>query len=154
MLLRLLVNGETRAVRVEPGTPLLYVLRNDLKLNGAKFGCGMAQCGACSVLIDGVEQRSCVYPVGAASKKCITTIEGLGSSQQPSVLQRAFILEQACQCGYCANGMIMTAQALLLRNPKPSEDEVRQALEGHLCRCGSHNRIVRAVMRASQGAAS
>ena len=154
MLLRLLVNGETRAVRVEPGTPLLYVLRNDLKLNGAKFGCGMAQCGACSVLIDGVEQRSCVYPVGAASKGRITTIEGLGSSQQPSVLQRAFILEQACQCGYCANGMIMTAQALLLRNPKPSEADVRQALEGHLCRCGSHNRIVRAVMRASQGAAS
>ena len=154
MLLRLLVNGETRAVRVEPGTPLLYVLRNDLKLNGANFGCGMAQCGACSVLIDGVEQRSCVYPVGAASKGRITTIEGLGSSQQPSVLQRAFILEQACQCGYCANGMIMTAQALLLRNPKPSEADVRQALEGHLCRCGSHNRIVRAVMRASQGAAS
>ena len=154
MLLRLLVNGETRAVRVEPGTPLLYVLRNDLKLNGAKFGCGMAQCGACSVLIDGKEQRSCVYPVGAASKGRITTIEGLGSSQQPGVLQRAFIQEQACQCGYCTNGMIMTAQALLLRNPKPSEADVRQALEGHLCRCGSHNRIVRAVMRASQGAAS
>ena len=154
MLLRLLVNGETRAVRVEPGTPLLYVLRNDLKLNGAKFGCGMAQCGACSVLIDGQEQRSCIYPVGAASKGRITTIEGLGSSQQPSALQRAFIQEQACQCGYCANGMIMTAQALLLRNPKPSEADVRQALEGHLCRCGSHNRIVRAVMRASRGAAS
>jgi nicotinate dehydrogenase subunit A len=154
MLLKLLVNGETHAVRVEPGTPLLYVLRNDLRLNGAKFGCGLAQCGACSVLIDGTEQRSCVYPVGAASKKSITTIEGLGSSQQPSVLQRAFILEQACQCGYCGNGMIMTAQALLLRNPKPSEADVRQALEGHLCRCGSHNRIVRAVMRAWQGAPS
>lgn len=151
MLLRLLVNGETHAVRVEPETPLLYVLRNDLQLNGAKFGCGMAQCGACSVLIDGVEQRSCVYPVGAASKGSITTIEGLGSVRQPSVLQRAFILEQACQCGYCANGMIMAAQALLARNPKPSDAEVRQALEGHLCRCGSHNRIVRAVMRASQG---
>jgi nicotinate dehydrogenase subunit A len=154
MLLRLLVNGETRTVRVEPETPLLYVLRNDLELNGAKFGCGMAQCGACSVLIDGAEQRSCVYPVGAASKGSITTIEGLGSSQQPGVLQQAFILEQACQCGYCANGMIMTAQALLLRNPKPSEDDVRKALEGHLCRCGSHNRIVRAVMRASQGTPS
>ena len=151
MLLRLLVNGETHAVRVEPETPLLYVLRNDLQLNGAKFGCGMAQCGACSVLIDGVEQRSCVYPVGAASKGSITTIEGLGSVRQPGVLQRAFILEQACQCGYCANGMIMAAQALLARNPKPSDAEVRQALEGHLCRCGSHNRIVRAVMRASQG---
>ena len=154
MLLRLLVNGKARTVTVEPGTPLLYVLRNDLELNGAKFGCGMAQCGACSVLIDGAEQRSCLYPVGAASKGSITTIEGLGSSQQPGVLQQAFILEQACQCGYCANGMIMTAQALLLRNPKPSEDDVRKALEGHLCRCGSHNRIVRAVMRASQGTPS
>ena len=154
MLLTLLVNGKTRTVTAEPGTPLLYVLRNDLKLNGAKFGCGLAQCGACSVLIDGAEQRSCVYPVGAASKGSITTIEGLGSSQHPSVLQQAFILEQACQCGYCANGMIMTAQALLLRNPKPSEADVRQALEGHLCRCGSHNRIVRAVLRASQGASS
>ena len=154
MTISLKVNGQPKTVPAEADTPLLYVLRNDLELNGAKFGCGMAQCGACSVLIDGAEQRSCVYPVGAASKGSITTVEGLGSSQQPGVLQRAFILEQACQCGYCANGMIMTAQALLLRNPKPSEADVRQALEGHLCRCGSHNRIVRAVMRASQGAPS
>jgi nicotinate dehydrogenase subunit A len=149
-LFTLRVNGTARSVRVEPETPLLYVLRNDLKLNGAKFGCGQAQCGACSVLIDGIEQRSCVYPVSAASKGSITTIEGLGTAQQPSALQRAFIHEQACQCGYCSSGMIMAAQALLVRNPKPSEAEVKQALEGHLCRCGAHNRIVRAVLRASQ----
>jgi nicotinate dehydrogenase subunit A len=150
MLFKLMVNGRARSVRVEPGTPLLYVLRNDLKLNGAKFGCGQAQCGACSVLIDGTEQRSCIYPVSAAGKGSITTIEGLGTPEQPSALQRAFILEQACQCGYCSNGMIVAARALLLRNPKPSEADVKQALEGHLCRCGAHNRIVRAVMRASQ----
>ena len=154
MLFKLMVNGRARSVRVEPGTPLLYVLRNDLKLNGAKFGCGQAQCGACSVLIDGTEQRSCVYPVSAASKASITTIEGLGTLEQPSALQRAFILEQACQCGYCSSGMIVAAQALLLRNQKPSEADVKQALEGHLCRCGAHNRIVRAVMRASHGAPS
>jgi nicotinate dehydrogenase subunit A len=144
------VNGSARSVRTEPDTPLLYVLRNDLKLNGAKFGCGQAQCGACSVLIDGVEQRSCVYPVSAAGKSNITTIEGLGTAQRPSALQRAFIHEQACQCGYCSSGMIMAAQALLVRNTKPSEAEVKQALEGHLCRCGAHNRIVRAVLRASK----
>ena len=148
------VNGTAHAVKVPPDTPLLYVLRNDLKLNGAKFGCGQAQCGACSVLVDGIEQRSCVYPVSAASKGRITTIEGLGTAKQPSGLQRAFLREQACQCGYCSSGMIMAAQALLVRNPKPSEAEVRQALEGHLCRCGAHNRIVRAVLRASTGEVS
>jgi nicotinate dehydrogenase subunit A len=153
-LFTLTVNGTARSVRVEPATPLLYVLRNDLKLNGAKFGCGQAQCGACSVLVDGIERRSCVYPVSAVGKRRVTTIEGLGTAQQPSVLQRAFIHEQACQCGYCSNGMIMAAQALLARNPRPSESEVKQALEGHLCRCGAHNRIVRAVLRASQGALS
>jgi nicotinate dehydrogenase subunit A len=153
-LFTLTINGTARSVRVEPATPLLYVLRNDLKLNGAKFGCGQAQCGACSVLVDGVERRSCVYPVSAVGKRRVTTIEGLGTAQQPSVLQRAFIHEQACQCGYCSNGMIMAAQALLARNPRPSESEVKQALEGHLCRCGAHNRIVRAVLRASQGALS
>ena len=145
------VNGTAHTVKVRPDTPLLYVLRNDLKLNGAKFGCGQAQCGACSVLVDGIEQRSCVYPVSSASKGRITTIEGLGTARQPNVLQRAFIREQACQCGYCSNGMIMAAQALLRRNPKPSEADVKQALEGHLCRCGAHNRIVRAVLRASKG---
>jgi nicotinate dehydrogenase subunit A len=153
-LFTLTINGTARSVRVEPATPLLYVLRNDLKLNGAKFGCGQAQCGACSVLVDGSERRSCVYPVSAVGKRRVTTIEGLGTAQQPSVLQRAFIHEQACQCGYCSNGMIMAAQALLARNPRPCESEVKQALEGHLCRCGAHNRIVRAVLRASQGALS
>ena len=148
------VNGTAPTVRTRPTTPLLYVLRNDLKLNGAKFGCGQAQCGACSVLIDGIEQRSCVYPVSTASKGSITTIEGLGTAQQASALQRAFIHEQACQCGYCSSGMIMAAQALLMRNRKPSEAEVKQALEGHLCRCGAHNRIVRAVLRASREAPS
>ena len=148
------VNGTAHTVKVRPNTPLLYVLRNDLKLNGAKFGCGQAQCGACSVLVDGIEQRSCVYPVSAASKGRITTLEGLGTLQRPSVLQRAFIQEQACQCGYCSSGMIMAAQALLVRNPKPSEADVKQALEGHLCRCGAHNRIVRAVLRASTGEVS
>jgi nicotinate dehydrogenase subunit A len=153
-LFTLRVNGTARSVRVEPATPLLYVLRNDLELNGAKFGCGQAQCGACSVLIDGVERRSCVYPISAVGKGSITTIEGLGTPQQPSTLQRAFIHEQAGQCGYCSNGMIIAAQALLTRNPKPSEPEVKQALEGHLCRCGAHNRIVRAVLRASKGGPS
>jgi nicotinate dehydrogenase subunit A len=148
------VNGATRSVTVEPETPLLYVLRNDLELNGAKYGCGLAQCGACSVLVDGREQRSCVLPVSVAAKGQITTLEGIGTADKPSALQRAFILEQACQCGFCGNGMVVAAQALLARNPKPTEAEVKRALEGHLCRCGSHNRIVRAVMRASQGAVS
>jgi len=150
-LFTLKVNGTGRSVRAEPATPLLYVLRNDLGLNGAKFGCGQAQCGACSVLIDGIERRSCVYPVSAVGKGNITTLEGLGTLQRPSALQRAFIDEQACQCGFCSSGMIMAAQALLARKPKPSESEVKQALEGHLCRCGAHNRIVRAVLRASKG---
>jgi nicotinate dehydrogenase subunit A len=151
-LFTLRVNGTARSVSAEPATPLLYVLRNDLELNGAKFGCGQAQCGACSVLIDGVERRSCVYPVSAVGRGSITTIEGLGTRQRPSTLQRAFIDEQACQCGYCSSGMIMAAQALLARNSKPNESEVKQALEGHLCRCGAHNRIVRAVLRAAKGA--
>ena len=148
------VNGTTRSVTVEPETPLLYVLRNDLELNGAKYGCGLAQCGSCSVLVDGREQRSCVLPVAVAAKGQITTLEGIGTADKPSALQRAFILEQACQCGFCGNGMVVAAQALLARNPKPTEAEVKRALEGHLCRCGSHNRIVRAVIRASQGAVS
>jgi nicotinate dehydrogenase subunit A len=153
-LFTLKVNGTAHSVRALPDTPLLYVLRNDLELNGAKFGCGQGQCGACSVLIDGIEQRSCLYPVSAVGKGSITTIEGLGTAQRPGALQRAFIHEQACQCGYCSNGMIMAAQALLARNPRPTEAEVKQALEGHLCRCGAHNRIVRAVLRASEEARS
>ena len=148
-LFKLRVNGTTHSIRALPDTPLLYVLRNDLKLNGPKFGCGQAHCGACSVLINGIEQRSCMTPVRAASSGNITTIEGLGSTQRPSELQRAFVHEQAAQCGYCSNGMIIAAHALLARNPAPTETAVKQALEGHLCRCGAHNRIVRAVLRAS-----
>ena len=143
------VNGERRSVTVEPDTPLLYVLRNDLELNGPKFGCGLAQCGACSVLVDGKEVRSCVTPVSAV-KGPITTIEGLGSAEKLHPLQRAFIAEQACQCGYCGNGMVVAAKALLDRNASPTNGEVRQALNGHLCRCASHNRIVRAVQRAAR----
>jgi nicotinate dehydrogenase subunit A len=143
------VNGERRSVTVEPDTPLLYVLRNDLELNGAKFGCGLAQCGACSVLVDGKEVRSCVTPVSAV-KGPVTTIEGLGSAEKLHPLQRAFIAEQACQCGFCGNGMVIAAKALLDRNSSPTNGEVRQALNGHLCRCASHNRIVRAVQRAAK----
>ena len=144
------VNGERRTVAVEPDTPLLYVLRNDLELNGPKFGCGLAQCGACSVLVDGKEVRSCVTPVSAAAKGSITTIEGLGTVEKLHPLQRAFIEEQACQCGFCGNGMVMAAKTLLDRNPSPTNQDVRQALNGHLCRCASHNRIVRAVQRAAK----
>jgi nicotinate dehydrogenase subunit A len=144
------VNGKTASVSVEPSTPLLYVLRNDLELNGPKFGCGLAQCGACTVLMDGKPVRSCVTPVAAAAKAQVTTIEGLGTLERLHPLQRAFIEEQACQCGYCGNGMVMSAKALLDRNPGPSELEIKRALDGHLCRCASHNRIVRAVQRAAR----
>ena len=143
------VNGNAQNVSAEPDTPLLYVLRNDVGLNGPKFGCGLAQCGACTVLIDGKPVRSCVTPVSAV-KGPISTIEGLGSADKLHPLQKAFIEEQACQCGYCGNGMVMSAQALLAKNPRPTNDEIRQALNGHLCRCASHNRIVRAVQRASR----
>jgi nicotinate dehydrogenase subunit A len=144
------VNGQARAVSVEPDVPLLYVLRNDLELNGAKFGCGMAQCGACSVLLDGKEVRSCVTPVSSVGNASITTIEGLGTVDKLHPLQKAFIEEQACQCGYCGNGMVITAKALLDRNPSPTAEQIRQALNGHLCRCASHNRIVRAVQKAAK----
>ena len=148
--LTLRVNGTTRTVEVERDTPLLYVLRNDLELNGAKFGCGLAQCGACTVTIDGQAVRSCATPVGQVGDKAIGTIEGLGSLEKLHPLQRAFIQEQAAQCGYCINGMIMTAKALLDRNPRPSERDVRDALAANLCRCGTHNRIVRAIQRAAK----
>ena len=144
------VNGETKTVSVEPDTPLLYVLRNDLELNGPKFGCGLAQCGACTVLLDGKPVRSCVLLVSVAAKGNITTIEGLGTPDKLHPLQAAFIAEQACQCGYCGNGMVMTSKALLDANPNPTEAQIKQALNGHLCRCASHNRIVRAVERASK----
>jgi nicotinate dehydrogenase subunit A len=143
------VNGASKTVQVEPDTPLLYVLRNDLELNGPKFGCGLAQCGACTVLADGKPVRSCVTTVAAVAASRITTIEGLGTLERLHPLQRAFIEEQACQCGYCGNGMVMTAKALLDRNPRPSERDIKAALNGHLCRCASHNRIVRAVQRAA-----
>src|SRR5439155_12456219 len=143
------INGERRTVEVDGDTPLLYVLRNDLELNGPRFGCGQAQCGACSVLIDGKDVRSCVTPVSAAKGR-ITTIEGLGGVDKLHPLQRAFIEEQACQCGFCGSGMVIAAKALLDRNPSPTNQEVRQALNGHLCRCATHNRIVRAVQRAAK----
>jgi nicotinate dehydrogenase subunit A len=147
---KLQVNGVTRKVTVEPDTPLLYVLRNDLELNGPKFGCGLAQCGACTVLVEGKPVRSCVTPVSAAAKGRITTVEGLGTVERLHPLQRAFIEEQACQCGFCGSGMVMSAKALLDRNPRPTDRDIKQALNGHLCRCASHNRIVRAVRRAAQ----
>lgn len=143
------VNGQTRSVNVEPDTPLLYVLRDTLALNGPKFGCGMAQCGACTVHVAGVATRSCVLPVSAIGKQSVVTLEGTGNAAKPSKLQQAFIDEQAVQCGYCINGMIMQSEDLLKRNPKPSTEQIRQALAGHLCRCGTHQRIVRAVQRAS-----
>jgi nicotinate dehydrogenase subunit A len=148
--INLKVNGVSRSVPAEPDTPLLYVLRNDLELNGAKFGCGLAQCGACTVLIDGRAVRSCVTPISTVGTSEITTIEGLGSREKPHALQQAFIEEQAAQCGYCINGMIMSAKELLDRNPRPSEQDVRTALAANLCRCGTHNRIIRAVLRAAQ----
>jgi nicotinate dehydrogenase subunit A len=150
MAVSLKVNGAMRTVPAEPDTPLLYVLRNDLALNGAKFGCGAAQCGACTVLVDGQAVRSCVTPIGTLEKSEITTLEGLGTLDRLHPLQRAFIDEQAAQCGYCINGMIMSAKALLDRNPRPREEEVREALAANLCRCGTHNRIIRAVLRASR----
>ena len=150
MALNIKVNGAMHSVPAEPDTPLLYVLRNDLGLNSAKFGCGLAQCGACTVLVDGKPVRSCVTPIDTLGQSEITTLEGLGTLEHPHPLQAAFMTEQAAQCGYCIAGMIMAAKALLDRNPQPSEAEVRQGLADNLCRCGTHNRIVRAVLRAAQ----
>jgi nicotinate dehydrogenase subunit A len=147
--LRLDVNGVARDVDVEDGEPLLYVLRNQLGLNGPRFGCGLAQCGSCAVLVDGVNMRACVLPAAAAANKSVVTLEGLGDATNPSPVQQAFIDEQAMQCGYCSNGMIVAATALLEKNPSPSRADVIDALDGTLCRCGSHNRIVRAVLRAA-----
>lgn len=146
------VNGTARTVRTEADTPLLYVLRNDFELNSAKFGCGLAQCGACTVHIDGRAARSCVMPVSALAGKAVTTLEGVGTLDKLHPLQKAFLDEQAAQCGYCTNGMIMSAKALLDTNPKPSEAQIKQALVGNLCRCGTHNRVVRAVQRAARSA--
>ena len=152
MTIQLKVNGAVRSVPAEPDTPLLYVLRNDLGYNGAKFGCGLGQCGACTVLIDGQPSRSCMTATGEVGSSEIVTIEGLGSAQKPHPLQQAFIDEQAAQCGYCINGMIMTAKAILDATPHPTEAQVRDGLALNLCRCGTHNRIVRAVLRAANTA--
>ena len=143
------VNGQRRRVEADSDSPLLYVLRDQLELHGPKFGCGLGVCGACTVHIDGQAMRSCVFPVSAINGKAITTLEGLGSTAKPSVLQQAFIDEQAAQCGYCINGMIMQAADLLKRTPKPTEAQIRDGLAANLCRCGTHQRIVRAVQRAS-----
>ena len=149
MAINLNVNGVPRSVTAEPDTPLLYVLRNDFELNGAKYGCGLAQCGACTVLIDGRAVRSCVTPISALEKSEITTIEGLGTIDKPHALQQAFIEEQAAQCGYCTSGMVMSASALLAKNPKATRDDAKQALAGHLCRCGTHQRYLDAIARAT-----
>lgn len=144
------VNGTARSVDVrDPDQPLLYALRNSIGLTGPKFGCGLGQCGACTVLLDQTPLRSCVTPLSAVAGKSIITIEGLGTPDKPHPVQAAFIAEQAAQCGYCANGMVMTSAALLASNPKPSEAEIKDALSANLCRCGTHVRILRAVMRAS-----
>ena len=143
------VNGEARVVDVDPDTPLLYVLRDNLALKGPKFGCGLGQCGACTVHVAGEAVRSCGLPIDALSNRAVTTLEGLGTSTKPSKLQQAFIDEQAAQCGYCVNGMIMTSAALLAKNKRPSEADIRAALADNLCRCGTHKRIVAAVKRAA-----
>jgi nicotinate dehydrogenase subunit A len=149
-MIALNVNGRLQSVDADPTTPLLYVLRDHLALNGAKFGCGLGQCGACTVMIDGKAAFSCVTPIAALAGRKIKTVEGLGTAEKPGPLQQAFIDEQAAQCGYCIAGMIMRAQALLDANPNPSDDEIRRHMMPNLCRCGTHMRILRAVQRASQ----
>lgn len=144
------VNGKSRMVDTDPTTPLLYVLRDDLELNGPRFGCGLSQCGACTVLLDGAAVRSCMLPVSSVQGKRVTTLEGLGSVEHPHVLQRAFVEEQAAQCGFCMNGIIMNAKVLLDKNPNPSVTEIKQALANVLCRCGSHARVIRAIQLAAQ----
>ena len=147
--IRLNVNGRICNVTAAPDTALLHVLRNDLELNGPKFGCGLGECGACTVLIDGQAARACVIPIDGCAGRDIVTLEGLGSREHPDPVQQAFIDAQAAQCGYCLNGMIITTKALLNRSARPSEDEVMEALRHHLCRCGAHIEIMRAAMRAA-----
>ncbi len=147
---RITVNGEPHLVDAAPDTPLLYVLRNDLGLNGPKFGCGLGQCGACAAIVGEKLTRTCSIPLGDVGQDQVTTLEGLGTVQKPHPLQRSFIDEQAAQCGYCSNGMIMAAKVLLDRNRNPSEEEIKNALEDQLCRCGVHNRVVNAVRRAAE----
>jgi nicotinate dehydrogenase subunit A len=148
MAITLKVNGTDQAIDSDPETPLLYVLRNDLKLNAAKFGCGLGQCGACTVMADGEAVLSCVTPILVLEGRAITTLEGLGTVDQPGPMQQAFIEEQAAQCGYCIPGMMMRAQALLQANPQADDRDIRAALEFNLCRCGTHMRILRAIHRA------
>jgi len=143
------VNGKLSAVEVDADMPLLYALRNDLQLNGPKFGCGLGQCGACTVIVDGNPVRSCQMPISAVGNRAVTTLEGLGNVKRMHKIQQAFVDEQAVQCGYCINGMIMTTKALLDKTPKPTDAQIKEALAGNLCRCGTHLRIVRAVKRAS-----
>jgi aerobic-type carbon monoxide dehydrogenase small subunit (CoxS/CutS family) len=149
MKINLVVNGKRETVDADPAMPLLYALRDDLKLNNPKFGCGRAQCGACTVHVNGVATRSCVTPVGSAADKNITTLSGLGTAEKPHPLQTAYIAEQVPQCGYCLSGWMMTAAALLRDNPKPSDAQIRTALAGLKCRCGTHMAILRAVKRAA-----
>ena len=153
-MLRIKVNGKLHEIETSPDTPLLYVLRNELSLNSPKFGCGLGQCGACTVLLDQEAVRSCVIPVSAATKRAVTTLEGLGSEKNPHPLQKAFIEEQAMQCGYCVSGMIMQSAALLHKTSQPTTKDIRSALDGNLCRCGAHMRILRAVQRATRSATS
>jgi nicotinate dehydrogenase subunit A len=148
-MIRLVVNGQAREVAADPETPLLYVLRNDLGLTGTKFGCGLGQCGSCTVLVGGQAVRSCMLPVQAVAGQAVTTIEGLGSPERPHPLQAAFIEEQAVQCGYCTPGIVMAAKAALDQTPRPTEAQLKNALDGVLCRCGTHDRVIRAVMRAA-----
>jgi nicotinate dehydrogenase subunit A len=150
MTIAINVNGRRHDVSAEPETALLYVLRNDLKLKGARFGCGLGQCGACTVLVDGKPVQSCDFPLSAAVGKTIITIEGLAPDGELHPLQAAFIAEQAAQCGYCVTGIIMTAKALLDANPRPADAEIRSALKGNLCRCGTHHRILHAIHRAAR----
>lgn len=150
--LALTVNGQSASVTVDdPQMPLLYALRNELNLKGPRFGCGLAQCGACTVHVDGEAVRSCVFPVSNAVGKRVVTLEGLGTPERPHPVQAAFIAEQAVQCGYCLNGMIMQSAALLAKTPRPTEDQVKQELVSNICRCGTHPRVVAAVMRAARG---
>jgi nicotinate dehydrogenase subunit A len=147
-MMTLKVNGQNHEIDADPDTPLLYVLRDDIKLNAAKFGCGLGQCGSCTVIVDGNAVLSCVTPLLLLEGKQVTTLEGLGTIEAPAPIQRAFMEEQAAQCGYCIAGMMMRAQALLQKNPKPTDEQIRTELESHLCRCGTHMRILRAVHRA------
>jgi nicotinate dehydrogenase subunit A len=153
MAIQMMVNGQQQTVNAAPDTPLLYVLRNDLGLDGPKFGCGLSQCGACAVQLDGRPVRSCVTPLSQVGTQAVTTLEGLGTPSNPHPLQQAFIDEQAGECAFCINGMIMVSAALLAQNPSPSETDIKQALNENLCRCGSHLRILRAVQRAAGASA-